>query len=79
MRNMLLCISSGGILAACGGDGESAAPAAQQKLLAAVAASCAVWQDGGTYTAGTVVSYLGANYTALVTQTDYVGAGWNPA
>ena len=30
------------------------------------------------YTAGTVVSYNGANYVALVNQTDYTGTGWNP-
>jgi pseudolysin/vibriolysin len=41
--------------------------------------SCQVWQDGGTYQAGQVVSYNGQNYTAIVTQTDWAGAGWNPA
>ncbi|WP_317205762.1 glycosyl hydrolase family 18 protein [Janthinobacterium sp.] len=75
----MLCLSSGGILAACGGGGGGDAPAAQSKTLAATLVSCAAWQDGGSYTAGTVVNYLGANYTALVTQTDYAGAGWNPA
>src|SRR5882724_11785020 len=30
------------------------------------------------YAAGTVVSYNGQNYTALVNQTDYTGTGWNP-
>ncbi len=37
------------------------------------------WQDGGTYSAGTIVYYNGHDYQALVTQTDYVGANWNPA
>nr|BAA09627.1 chitinase [Aeromonas sp. 10S-24]prf//2206304B chitinase [Aeromonas sp.] len=37
------------------------------------------WQEGSTYTAGTVVSYGGHDYQALVTHTAYVGAGWNPA
>lgn len=41
--------------------------------------SCAVWAEGNTYAAGSVVSYNGASYTALVTHTAYVGANWNPA
>ena len=41
-------------------------------------AACVAWVSGGTYTAGEVVTYNGATYTALVTQTDYVGTGWNP-
>lgn len=49
-------------------------------MLAAFAqAGYPAWVDGGTYTAGTVVSYSGGDYQALVTQTDYAGAGWNPA
>ncbi|WP_168798621.1 phage tail tip lysozyme [Herbaspirillum sp. ST 5-3] len=39
---------------------------------------CAAWSEGGTYRAGDVVSYQGKVYTALVTQTDYAGTGWNP-
>ncbi|GAA5785177.1 beta-1,3-glucanase family protein [Chitiniphilus shinanonensis] len=42
-------------------------------------ASCAIWAEGNTYVAGTVVSYNGATYTALVTHTAYVGTNWNPA
>jgi chitinase len=42
------------------------------------AATCVAWVSGGTYTAGEVVTYNGATYTALVTQTDYAGTGWNP-
>ncbi|WP_051279361.1 carbohydrate-binding protein [Chitinilyticum aquatile] len=38
-----------------------------------------VWQEGSTYTAGTVVSYNGQDYSALVTHTAYIGTGWNPA
>ncbi|HEU0278116.1 MAG TPA: carbohydrate-binding protein [Rhodanobacteraceae bacterium] len=41
--------------------------------------SCTVWAEGGTYTAGEVVTYNGANYTATVNQTDWAGTGWNPA
>ena len=53
-------------------------------LPAAFAASYAfaaypAWQDGGTYQAGTIVYYQGHDYKALVTQTDYLGAGWNPS
>ncbi|WP_255989146.1 carbohydrate-binding protein [Chitinolyticbacter albus] len=42
-------------------------------------AACATWAEGNTYAAGTVVSYNGASYTALVTHTAYVGTNWNPA
>ncbi|HEU0276795.1 MAG TPA: carbohydrate-binding protein [Rhodanobacteraceae bacterium] len=41
--------------------------------------TCTAWAEGGTYTAGQVVSYDGAAYTALVNQTDWTGTGWNPA
>jgi predicted chitinase len=37
------------------------------------------WQEGVTYTAGTVVTYNGKDYKALVTHTAYVGTNWNPA
>ncbi|WP_255992305.1 carbohydrate-binding protein [Chitinolyticbacter albus] len=37
------------------------------------------WQEGNTYTAGTVVTYSGRDYQALTTHTAYVGANWNPA
>src|SRR4051812_31982246 len=36
------------------------------------------WQDGGTYSAGSIVSYNNHDYKAIVNQTDYAGAGWNP-
>src|SRR5580704_11547877 len=42
------------------------------------AATCVAWVSGGSYTAGEVVTYNGATYTALVAQTDYDGTGWNP-
>ncbi|XZG69956.1 glycosyl hydrolase family 18 protein [Chitinibacteraceae bacterium HSL-7] len=55
----------------------AAVPAA---LIAAQAfAAAPAWQEGQTYNAGTVVSYSGAEYVALVTHTAYVGANWNPA
>jgi chitinase len=55
--------------------------------LVAMGALCAVgsaqaavsaWMPDVYYTAGTVVSYNGQNYSALVNQTDYSGTGWNP-
>jgi chitinase len=42
------------------------------------AQACVTWVSGGTYTAGEVVTFNGSTYTALVTQTDYVGTGWDP-
>ncbi|WP_373974391.1 glycosyl hydrolase family 18 protein [Chitinibacter sp. SCUT-21] len=48
-------------------------------LLLAASVSAATWQEGNTYTAGTVVDYNGKTYSALVTHTAYVGANWNPA
>ncbi|KAF0811561.1 Chitinase D [Andreprevotia sp. IGB-42] len=52
-------------------------------LLAAIWAPAALaavaWQEGNTYTAGSVVSYNGHDYKALVTHTAYVGANWNPS
>ena len=55
--------------------------------LVAMGALCAVgsaqaavsaWMPDVYYTAGTVVSYNGTNYSALVNQTDYSSTGWNP-
>ena len=61
----MVCLASGGVLAACGG-GDAGAPAGSQLLAASAVVACVPWQEGGTYNAGTVVTYLGANYTALV-------------
>ena len=36
------------------------------------------WQPDTLYQAGTVVSYQGHDYRALVTQVDYAATGWNP-
>ncbi|UXY13690.1 glycosyl hydrolase family 18 protein [Chitiniphilus purpureus] len=47
--------------------------------VASAQAACAAWAEGNTYTAGAVVSYGGASYTARVTHTAYVGSNWNPA
>ncbi|WP_148716954.1 carbohydrate-binding protein [Chitinolyticbacter meiyuanensis] len=62
-------------------------PTRLMRLLAAVVFASGVmaahaapaWQEGTTYTAGTVVSYNGHDYQALVTHTAYVGTNWNPA
>jgi chitinase len=48
-------------------------------LMLAVGVHAATWQEGTSYTAGVTVDYNGKTYTALVTHTAYVGAGWNPA
>jgi chitinase len=48
-------------------------------LLLAAGVHAASWQEGNTYQANTVVDYNGKTYSALVTHTAYVGAGWNPA
>jgi chitodextrinase len=47
-------------------------------LCAVGSAQAAAWMPDVFYTAGTVVSYNGQNYTALVSQTDYTATGWNP-
>ncbi|WP_255992308.1 carbohydrate-binding protein [Chitinolyticbacter albus] len=62
-------------------------PTRMMRLLAAAVLACGVmaahaapaWQEGNTYSAGTVVTYNGHDYQALVTHTAYVGANWNPA
>src|SRR4051812_502576 len=59
-------------------DGLAAASGAPLRVAAAVC-SATVWREGPTYTAGTQVTYDGRLYSALVTHTAYVGAGWNPA
>jgi chitinase len=78
--SITLCLSAA-MLAGCGGggNGESAGAPVLAATLVAVAPSCATaWVEGNTYSVGNVVSYNGANYSALVQQTDYAGAGWNP-
>jgi len=44
-----------------------------------LAASPAEWQANVYYPVGSVVSYQGHLYTALVSQIDYATAGWNPS
>ncbi|WP_081986623.1 chitinase [Chitinibacter sp. ZOR0017] len=48
-------------------------------LLLAASVHAASWQEGTSYSAGSVVDYNGKTYTALVSHTAYAGAGWNPA
>ncbi|MBM5574764.1 hypothetical protein GKO28_11305 [Deefgea sp. CFH1-16] len=48
-------------------------------LLLAAGVQAATWQEGTTYSANTIIDYNGKTYSALVTHTAYVGAGWNPA
>ena len=44
----------------------------------AFAQSAPAWAPDVYYTAGTLVSYNGSTYSALVNQTDYSGTGWTP-
>ncbi|GMA26372.1 hypothetical protein GCM10025864_41310 [Luteimicrobium album] len=59
----------------------AAVPLAVAGAAGAATATCTApaWAEGSTYTAGTQVTYAGHAYTALVTHTAYVGAGWTPA
>ena len=41
-------------------------------------AQAPAWQANVYYTAGTLVTYNGSTYSALVSQTDYTATGWNP-
>ncbi|PTL84612.1 glycosyl hydrolase family 18 protein [Vitiosangium sp. GDMCC 1.1324] len=43
-----------------------------------LAVACTEWAEGTSYTAGQVVTYLGATYTARVAHTAAPGANWNP-
>ncbi|WNG45400.1 chitinase [Archangium minus] len=45
---------------------------------AAEAACRGAWTEGTAYSAGDVVTYGGASYTALVAHTPCAGCGWNP-
>ena len=44
----------------------------------AIYAAYPAWQPDTFYRAGTMVSYQGRDYQALVDQTDYSGTGWTP-
>jgi chitodextrinase len=48
-------------------------------LNSAFAASPPAWQANVYYPVGSVVSYQGREYVALVSQVDYAASGWNPA
>jgi chitinase len=47
-------------------------------LNSAFAASPPAWQANVYYPVGTVVSYQGHAYAALISQIDYATSGWNP-
>jgi chitinase len=47
-------------------------------LAASAAYAYPLWQADTFYAAGTIVTYNGADYMALVNQTDYAATGWNP-
>jgi predicted chitinase len=84
LGSTLLLSMIGAMLAACGGGGDGSTStdslnsSSKQMVRSQKDATCVAWVSGGTYTAGEVVTYNGSTYTALVNQTDYAGAGWNP-
>jgi len=47
-------------------------------LAASTAFAYPAWQPDTFYVAGTIVTYNGTDYMAVVNQTDYVATGWNP-
>ncbi|RSM73074.1 glycoside hydrolase family 18 [Actinoplanes sp. ATCC 53533] len=59
--------------------GGTVAVAGAPVRAAAVVCSAPAWAEGNTYAVGAQVTYGGKLYSALVTHTAYVGAGWNPA
>ena len=65
----------------CGARGHRLSALVAMGALCAVGsaqAAVSAWLPDVFYTAGTVVSYNGQTYTALVNQTDYSSTGWNP-
>ncbi len=67
------------VVGGCGGSATTPPAPMPAPQPAPSAGGCPAWQDGGSYAVGAVVGFNGKNYTALVTQTDYAGANWNPA
>ncbi|MEF2277404.1 glycosyl hydrolase family 18 protein [Deinococcus sp. YIM 134068] len=63
------------LLGACSQPGQLSA---NESGRVSAQAACTAWVEGPTYTAGQVVTYGGATYTAIQTHTAYAGAGWNP-
>jgi chitinase len=47
-------------------------------MAASAAYAYPAWQADTFYAAGTIVTYNGADYMALVNQTDYGATGWTP-
>lgn len=47
-------------------------------LAASAAHAYPAWQPDTYYVAGTIVTYNGTDYMAVVNQTDYAATGWNP-
>ena len=56
-----------------------AALSATAFALSASAQTYPAWKADTYYAAGTLVSYNGHVYKALVNQTDYASTGWNPS
>ena len=73
IRNLMICISAGSALAACGGNSQDSNSSGSQ-LLATTTACYAAWGSGTAYNGGATVSYNGVNYTAA-----YWTQGNNPS
>ena len=74
IRNVVFCLASGGVLAACGGDSSSAPAANDTRLLANGEACSPAWVASQVYLASNKVSYAGRNYSAA-----YFSQGSNPS
>src|SRR4051812_39081107 len=62
IRNLLICMSSGSALVACGGSTDSSG--GNSKMLADGEACQAAWASATAYNGGALVSRNGRNYTA---------------
>jgi chitodextrinase len=60
------------------GVGIAATAVIAMAATASAQAANPTWQADVYYTVGSVVSYNGHSYTALVSQVDYRGTGWSP-
>jgi chitinase len=76
-RRLVLALVTGVAAAVVAGIGLAPdVGAAPQQF---VVCNAPAWAEGGTYPAGSQVTYGGRLYQALVTHTAHPGAGWNPA
>lgn len=62
IKNMMLCLSAGGLLAACGGESGEAATGSTPRLLAWTEACNTLWNSSTAYIGGTKLSYNSISY-----------------